>query len=134
MLISARLSSRAGQLHTEVQTNDALKTLLLPPKPNGSGAGINGGELLLLVLATCFCNDLYREAAKRGLSLTSVTVECHGEFGAEGEPGRRFEYRAEVRAEGASAADIQALIRHTDQVAEVHNTLRQGLPITLLTP
>lgn len=131
MQISARLSSRAGQLRTEVQTNGTARTLTLPPKPNGQGAGTNGGELLLLALAACFCNDLYREAAKRGLTLTSVAVECHGEFGAEGEPGRQFRYRAQVQAEGASPADIEALIRHTDQVAEVHNTLRQGLAVTL---
>ncbi|GAB3837706.1 OsmC family protein [Hymenobacter jeollabukensis] len=130
MHLSAHISSSAEQLHAAVQTNDAAKTLLLPAKPNGQGAAINGGELLLLALATCFCNDLYREAAKRGLALTAVRVECTGEFGAAGEAGRHFQYRAHVEA-GAPAADIEALLRHTDQVAEVHNTLRQGLAVTL---
>ncbi|RTQ49983.1 OsmC family peroxiredoxin [Hymenobacter gummosus] len=131
MIISARISSAAGQLHAAVQTDDAAKTLTLPAKPSGPGAGVNGGELLLLALATCFCNDLYREAAQRGLTLNSVTVHCRGEFGAAGEPGQHFRYRAEVQAEGASAAEIEALIRHTDQVAEVHNTLRRGVAVTL---
>jgi hypothetical protein len=30
----------------------------------------------------------------------------------------------------ASSAEIEALIQHTDQVAEIHNTLRTGVPVT----
>ncbi|GAB2966510.1 hypothetical protein GCM10027048_41230 [Hymenobacter coalescens] len=130
MTISATIQSTADQLHTSVQTNGAAQVLPLPPKPTGAGSAVNGGELLLLALATCFGNDLYREAALRGLVLTSVTVECHGTFGGPGEPGTDFRYTARVEAD-APAAEIEALIRHTDRVAEVHNTLRRGLAVTL---
>jgi uncharacterized OsmC-like protein len=92
MHLSAHLRSTAGQLAATVSTNDADQTLPLPPKPTGPGSAVNGGELLLLALATCFCNDLYREAAHRGLTLTSVAVDCHADFGAAGEPGRHFRY------------------------------------------
>ena len=30
----------------------------------GLGIGFNGGELLLLAVGGCYCNDLFREAAK----------------------------------------------------------------------
>ncbi|OON69853.1 osmotically inducible protein OsmC [Hymenobacter sp. CRA2] len=124
------MQSAAGQLQPSVQTNGAAQTLSLLPKPTGEGSAVNGGELLLLALATCFCNDLYREAAKRNLKLTSVTVECSAEFGAAGEPGTNFRYQAQATAD-ASAAEIEALIQHTDRVAEIHNTLRRGVAITL---
>ena len=54
-----------------------------PAKDNGEGSTANGGELLFLALATCYCNDIYREANKMGIKVTSVEVECRGEF----EPG-----------------------------------------------
>ncbi|TGE28211.1 OsmC family protein [Hymenobacter metallicola] len=130
MRISARVSSHPSGHETSVQTGSVVQVLAVPPKTSGPGSAVNGGELLLLALATCFCNDLYREAAKRSLTVTAVEVECSGDFDGEGEAGRNFTYRATVTAD-APAADIEALIRHTDQVAEVHKTLRNGVPITL---
>jgi len=62
----------------------------------GFGSAVNGGELLLLALATCYCNDLYREATKRNIALSGVEVECTGDFGVEGETRSNFCYR--VRA------------------------------------
>ncbi|MBS1532298.1 MAG: OsmC family peroxiredoxin, partial [Bacteroidetes bacterium] len=52
------------------------------------------------------------------------------EFGAEGEPGFNFQYKANVTAD-APQEEVDALISHTDKVAEIHNTLRKGLSITL---
>ncbi|MCC3157442.1 OsmC family protein [Hymenobacter sp. 15J16-1T3B] len=131
MHIHARIHSSADHFETAVQTNATVQILPLPPKPTGQGGAVNGGELLLLALATCFCNDLYREAARRGLALKSVAVECSAEFGAEGQPGTGFCYRAQVEAD-APAADLEELLAHTDRVAEVHNTLRQGVTVTRL--
>ena len=130
MKISARIESRQHYHATEVQTNGSVKTIQLPVKPSGYGSAVNGGELLLLSLATCFCNDIYREAEARGIPVSGVTVECDGEFGAPGEPGVNFKYRAEVNAD-ASPAQVEELVRITDQVAEVHNTLRKGLAVIL---
>ncbi|GAB3325789.1 hypothetical protein GCM10027299_24340 [Larkinella ripae] len=130
MKLSARITSAFNQHESVVQTNGAAKTVRIAPKPGGFGSSINGGELLLLALATCFCNDVYREAAKRNIPVSGVDVEVTGEFGADGEPGSNFTYRTHVTAE-APAAEIEALIRHTDQVAEIQQTLRQGLNITL---
>jgi organic hydroperoxide reductase OsmC/OhrA len=130
MKISARVENRPNQHQVSLRTNDTVHSIDIPPKPNGRGSSANGGELLFLALATCYCNDLYREAAKRGITVDSVEVEVTGDFGAEGEPATNVTYRAKVAAR-ASAEDIQALMVHTDQVAEIHNTLRMETPVKL---
>ena len=56
----------------------------------------------MLALATCFCNDIYREAKKRSIQVTSIDVVVTGEFGAEGEPGSNFKYEANVVADAST--------------------------------
>lgn len=130
MHITAIIKSSLNSLETEVQTNDSAKQLVLPLKPAGYGSAVNGGELLLLALATCFCNDIYREAAKMNINVSVVEVIATAEFGAEGEPGSNFQYKANVTA-AATPEQINALIAHTDRVAEIHNTLRKGATVTI---
>jgi len=130
MKISASIESGFNKQGVVVTTNDLSKQVSIPPKESGYGSSVNGGELLLLALATCFCNDFYREAAKKSVKILSVSVECSGEFGSEGEPGFNFRYKAKVKS-AAPKAVIDELIRHTDQVAEIHNTLRKGIKVTL---
>ncbi|GAB4020337.1 OsmC family protein [Spirosoma sp. KCTC 42546] len=130
MKLAATVKNTFHHHEAVVQTNDDSKVVEIPAKSSGYGSSVNGGELLLLALATCFCNDIYREAAKREISVSEVEVVCTGEFGAEGEPGTNFHYKANVVA-NAPAEEIDALIRHTDKVAEIQNTLRKGLNITL---
>jgi len=128
--VSARVQNSAGQHHVTIRTNDYTHSLAIPPRRAGLGSSANGGELLLLALATCYCNDIYREAAKRGLQVERVEVEVDGDFGAEGEPARNVTYRAKVTSQ-ASDADIRELMRQTDRVAEIQNTLRVETPVTL---
>jgi organic hydroperoxide reductase OsmC/OhrA len=130
MKISATVQNSEGQHHVTLRTNDNVHSLAIPPKPAGFGSSANGGELLFLALATCYCNDIYREAARRGLKVEHVEVEVEGEFGAEGEPARNVSYRARVTAQ-ASEAQIRELMRHTDRVAEIQNTLRLETPVIL---
>jgi hypothetical protein len=59
-----------------------------------------------------------------------MEVEVSGEFGGEGEAARKVSYQAEVAAK-ASREAILDLMRHTDSVAEIQNTLRQGMPVVL---
>lgn len=132
MIISASINSEIGHHVIVVRTNDSAKEINIVPKPSGFGSSINGGELLLLSLATCFCNDIFREAAKRNITVSGVDVVFAGKFGADGEPGSNFTYTANVKSD-APAAEIDELIRHTDRIAEIHNTLRKGLSITLTT-
>jgi uncharacterized OsmC-like protein len=130
MKISAHLLSRLGHHTTSVETDGRLQNLALPPKSEGQGSSVNGGELLFLSLATCYCNDIHREAKKRGIEVVAVRVEVSGEFGAAGEPARSISYRATVDAKAPREAILE-LIRYTDTVAEIHNTLRLGMPVVL---
>ena len=122
MKITARVHNSHGQHQVVLSTNNNTHSLTIAPKPSGFGSSANGGELLFLALATCYCNDLYREAAKRGIKVEGVEVEVEGEFGGEGEAAKRIGYRAKVKAE-ASAEEIRELMRYTDTVAEIQNTL-----------
>ncbi|MGM9509429.1 OsmC family protein [Larkinella sp. GY13] len=131
MEISASIKNTFQQHAVVVQTNGDAKTVQIASKPSGYGSSLNGGELLLLSLATCFCNDIYREAAERNISVSEVEVVCTGRFGGVGEPGTNFQYKARVVSD-APSDEIDALIKHTDRIAEIHNTLRHGLSITLV--
>jgi organic hydroperoxide reductase OsmC/OhrA len=130
MKISARLQNTEGQHQVLLRTNEHIHAITIPPRPTGFGSSANGGELLFLALATCYCNDIYREAAKRGIKVERIEVEVEGDFGAEGSPATNVTYQAKVAAQ-ASAEEIQALMKHTDQVAEIQNTLRVETPVTL---
>jgi organic hydroperoxide reductase OsmC/OhrA len=92
------------------------------------GSAVNGGEFLMLALATCYCNDLYREAAALGIALEAVEVEARADFDGVGLAATNVRYRARVTST-AGAAAIGALLDRTDAVAEVHNTLRAGAAV-----
>lgn len=130
MKISATINNSLHQNEVTVQTDGDGKTITIASKATGYGSSVNGAELLLLSIATCFCNDLYREAKKRNIAVSAVKVECTGQFGKEGEPGSNFQYKAHVIAD-ATTEEIEDLIKYTDSIAEIHNTLRKGLPVTL---
>jgi organic hydroperoxide reductase OsmC/OhrA len=130
MKISARVDNSEGQHHIMLTTNDNSHSIVIPPKSSGFGSSANGGELLFLALATCYCNDIYREAAKRNIKVEQVEVEVSGDFGAEGGPARNVTYRAKVHAKGIEE-EIRALMEHTDTVAEIQNTLRAGTDVKL---
>ena len=130
MIVSARVQNSLDNHQVTLTTNGQSQSLQISSKPTGFGSSASGGELLFLALATCYCNDIYREAEKQGIRLVSVEVEVSGEFGGVGEPAKNISYRARVSAEASQEA-IQALMAHTDQVAEIHNTLRTLTPVVL---
>src|SRR5574339_651047 len=118
MKISARVENSKNNHQVTLQTNDNLHSITIPPKSTGFGSSANGGELLFLALATCYCNDIYREAAKRGISVVDVSVEVSGEFHeAAGSIAENVSYKATVKAK-ASQQEIIDLMQHTDTVAE----------------
>lgn len=131
MKVSAAIKNKFNQNEIIVQTNGDAKEIKISPKPAGYGSSVNGAELLLLSLATCFCNDIYREANKRNISVSEVEIVFTGDFGGEGESGTNFQYRVNVKSDAASE-EIEELIKYTDNIAEIHNTLRKGLNITLI--
>jgi organic hydroperoxide reductase OsmC/OhrA len=128
--ISALVQNTRGSHNVAVATGDSSKRLAVPCRDSGFGSGINGGELLMLALATCYCNDLYREAARLGIVIDSVEVAASGDFEGVGLAARNITYQARV-VSSASDTDIARLLRETDTVAEIHNTVRAGVPVKL---
>lgn len=130
MLTEAHVANSPGNHSVVLSTDGRRQSITIPTKATGSGSSVNGGELLALAVATCYCNDLYREAAALGIHLHSVEVEAQAIFGGPGEPASQIKYSARVESD-ASESDIRHLLEVTDQVAEVHNTLRAGGSVAL---
>jgi len=128
MHISATVRNKQAHHEVAVATDDSVKTLTVPPRSTGFGSGVNGGEFLMLALATCYCNDLYREASRLRISLESVEVEASADFAGVGLAATNICYKAKV-VSASPDADIERLLRETDAVAEIHNTLRAGAPV-----
>jgi uncharacterized OsmC-like protein len=131
MEISATVKNAENRHEVTVRTETASQLLTIPAKSTGKGSAVNGGELLMLALATCYCNDLYREAARLNIPIDGVEVEVSAEFPGVGLAATNISYRARVSS-SADASTIADLLRQTDAVAEVHNTIRSGAAVALL--
>jgi uncharacterized OsmC-like protein len=95
----------------------------------GSGEqGLNGGQLLHLAVAGCVANDLYREAALRGIELTEVVVRAYGGFGGDPALSTGIAYDVEVAGDAPEGA-LRALVDHVDAIAEIPGSLRQGTAV-----
>jgi organic hydroperoxide reductase OsmC/OhrA len=131
MNISASVRSAATHHDVDVSTDATRQALSMPATSAAGGSAVNGGEFLMLALATCYCNDLYREAERLGIPLDAVEVEATASFPGTGLAATNIRYRASVTSV-APAATIAELLRQTDAVAKVHNTLRAGASVTLV--
>jgi len=129
MKFSAHIQNDSAHHQVTLKVGEKEQPLAIAPKPTG-GSSVSGGELLFLALATCYCNDIYREAAKQDIKVESVEVEVQGDFEVEGRPASNIVYRAKVNA-NTSKEKIRELMMHTDTVAEIQNTLRVGTPVKL---
>lgn len=130
MRISATVTNSPDAHEVQLRTGAAGQALRVAAKASGRGSAVNGGEFLMLALATCYCNDLFREAERLGLVLHSVEVEASAEFAGVGMAASDIRYSARVQS-AASADEVARLLRETDAVAEVHNTVRAGVPVVL---
>ena len=131
MRIAASVSNRDRDHRVTVTTADVSQTLPISAKDVGRGSSVNGGEFLMLALATCCCNDIYREAERLGIAVDAVDVEAEADFDGVGLAARNIRYRVRVQSP-ASRPVIEQLLRQTDAVAEVHNTLRSGAAVSLM--
>ncbi|NNE63104.1 MAG: OsmC family protein [Gammaproteobacteria bacterium] len=130
MKITASVQSSNDSHSVAVATGDSQTTLDIKPKDNGRGSSINGGELLFLSLATCYCNDIFREAESMNIAVHTLEVIVNGEFGDRGQPATNVSFDVKISAD-ASANKIYELLNLTDSVAEIQNTLRVGVPVKL---
>ncbi|MFM7321906.1 MAG: OsmC family protein [Armatimonadota bacterium] len=131
MEIVARVESSPNGHTVEVRTGPNARAIEIPAKGDGRGSAVNGGELLMLALATCYCNDLYRGAARLGIPLDGATVEASAVFPGVGLAATDIRYRATLQS-AADGSTLERLLRETDAVAEVHNTVRSGVPVVLV--
>jgi organic hydroperoxide reductase OsmC/OhrA len=133
MVVFAQIKNGGTSNDISLSTDGEQKEIRIAAKPQGGGSSVNGGELLMLALATCFCNDVYREAAKRNLQVDAVDVTCSAEFKREGEGCSDILYSVKVSS-GESPQAIADLIAHVDAIAEIHNTIRKSANVTLSSP
>ncbi len=128
---SASIRNQRGVHEVSLKAGDTPHALAISPRADGFASSVSGGELLFLALATCYCNDIYREAARRGIRVERVEVDVSGDFEREGGAGTNITYRARIKADAGREA-ILDLMRHTDGVAEIQNTLRAASPVELV--
>lgn len=131
MEISAVVKDATTGHEVVVRTGSSSQSLSVPAKPAGRGSGVNGGEFLMLALATCYCNDLYREAERLGIPIEGAEVEAVAEFSGVGLTATNIRYPAKAQS-SAPASEVARLLRETDAVAEVHNTVRAGACVELM--
>jgi organic hydroperoxide reductase OsmC/OhrA len=130
MRFAARIHNAKGEHRVEVSAGKELASISIAPKPSGLGSSVSGGEMLMLALATCYCNDTYREASKMKLEVTAVDVECTADFNAEGAAATNITYAVRISAR-ASEDQIRELAARVDSMAEIQNTVRAAIPVTL---
>lgn len=130
MKISASITNSGASHTVAVSTQGKAQSLAVPAKSSGGGSAVNGGEFLMLALATCYCNDLYREAARMGLAIDGVEVEASAEFSGVGLAASDVTYSARVQS-SEPVERIEQLLRETDAVAEIHNTVRAPIEVRM---
>lgn len=89
-----------------------------------------------------YCSRLLRlafamistERRRRGIEIQDVKVEVTGTFSNPGEPASDIRCRVQIHADTTKAmleAMLDDLIRATDAVTEIQNTVRAGCPVRL---
>lgn len=101
-----------------------------PVAAGGRGLGFSGGQLLNLAVAGCVSNDLFREAAKRGIALSSVRVTAESDYIGQPAVSTPIEYTVELEGD-ADAATLADLVAYVDRIAEIPNSIRNGTPVAL---
>lgn len=128
MEISAHILNGSGGHEVRLSTAGAEQRLAFSAKATGQGSAVNGGELLMAALATCYCNDLYREAARLGIEINGCEVAASAQFNGVGLAAESIIYSAKVNSP-SPPEQVELLLTETDRMAEVHNTLRVGCPV-----
>ncbi len=96
----------------------------------GNDLGYSGSELLLLAIGTCFSNDIFREASRFGIKVKNVSVDVEADWSGTPVRAHHVKYSVKVEAD-ASKEDISKLIEHTDEIAEIPNSLRVETSVKL---
>lgn len=124
--------SLGGGRTTALGTGGAF-TLVVdrPAEAGGGGLGFSGGQLLNLAVAGCVSNDLFREAARRRITLNRVAVRVRSDYVGSPAVSTPIEYEVEIDAD-ASDEEVASLVAHVDQIAEIPNSIRNGTEVRLV--
>jgi len=102
-----------------------------PAEAGGRGLGFNGGQLLNLAVAGCVSNDLFREAAKRGIRLDRVRVVAQSDYSGGPAVSTPIEYQVELSGDASDEA-LADLVAYVDEIAEIPNSIRRGTEVRLI--
>ncbi|MGZ4115202.1 MAG: OsmC family protein [Actinomycetota bacterium] len=127
--------------HVEVRNVDGAVTALgsagpftmvvdRPTSVGGGGLGFNGGQLLHLAVAGCISNDLFREAAAKGIEIRRVVVRVDGDYSGSPAVSTGIRYSVEISGD-APGEQLEELVRYVDDIAEIPNSLRFGTSVEL---
>lgn len=106
-------------------------TIDRPIEGGGGGLGFSGGQLLHLAVAGCISNDLFREAARLGITLSRVQVVVDGDFDGDPAVSSGIRYRVDVDGD-RPRVELDDLVGLVDRIAEIPNSLRRGTAVTLV--
>jgi putative redox protein len=101
-----------------------------PADGGGRGLGFNGGQLLYLAIGGCISNDVFREAATRGIRLTTVRVVVRGDFSGDPAVSDPVSYDVELSGD-ATREQLEELVAHVDAIAEIPNSVRRGTQVKI---
>jgi len=76
------------------------RTVTIDRSKEAGGLGLgffNGGELLLLAIGGCYSNDIFREAAKRGIGVKNVLVTVSADWAGEPLRAQHGSFSVQVR-------------------------------------
>ena len=99
-----------------------------PAGAGGRGLGFNGGQLLNLAVGGCISNDLFREAAKRGITLHRVMVTVDSDYTGDPAISTAIQYSVEVSGDAEPDA-LDDLVTYVDSIAEIPASIRTGTPV-----
>ena len=129
--ITSKIVNKKNFNEITVETNGKQQTISIKTKENGFGLSVNGGEMLFLALATCYCNDIYREANKKNITIQEVQIDVSGEFQSDpGSTAKNVIFNVTVKGDATQERLIE-LMKFTDTVSEIQNTLRSGIYVKL---
>jgi uncharacterized OsmC-like protein len=101
-----------------------------PPAAGGCGLGFSGGQLLNIAVAGCISNDLFREAARRGIRLDRVRVSADSDYAGDPATCTSITYQVEVTGDASDEA-LAELVAYVDEIAEIPNSIRRGTEVRL---
>jgi hypothetical protein len=88
----------------------------------------NGAAVLHLSVALCVLNDTFRESQALGVPVTGVRVVAGGAFDTESWVSQGITYAVEIDSP-APRGELDKVLTHVDEVAEIPRVLRAGMSV-----